>query len=106
MFTINAYDPTPDVNNSDGSRLFVIDNGNNATFIDVEIRGLTLTGGDPGGSGGAIGSHENLTIVDSVLTGNFSGGHGGAIYQVGGALNISETTISSNLSHLNGGADF
>lgn len=93
LLTIIAYDPTPDANNRDGFRAFRMD----VADTDVTIQGLTLTGGDPGGSGGAIASGANLTIKDSVITGNFSIGHGGAIYQTYGSLHLFNSTISNNL---------
>ena len=54
------------------SRIFDIDDGS-AAAIDVELRGLTLTGGAEfftTGNGGAIRSTETLTITNSVITGN------------------------------------
>ncbi len=66
--TIDASgnDPTPDVNNGDGSRVFNIDDGTTRRET-VSISGLTLTGGDVGGtfttgSGGAIRGVENLVV--------------------------------------------
>ena len=72
----------------DGYRIFNIDDGSGA-LIDVEIIGLTLTGGDaprgadgneatgsPGASGGAILSTENLTVIASTISGNASGSGG------------------------------
>ena len=43
-------------------------------IIDVSISGLTLTGGDVTGSGGAIRSSENLAVTVSTISGNSAGG--------------------------------
>ena len=77
--TIDASgnDPTPDQNNDDGSRVLNIDNGNSANDIDVILSGLTLTGGDVLGDGGAILSRENLTITGSTISGNSAVNSGG-----------------------------
>ncbi len=110
LLTINAYDPTPDTNNGDGSRIFNIDDGS-GTKIDVEIIGLTLTGGDTGGSagGGAIRSAENLTVTASTISGNSATGtggvavSGGGIFNYTGNLTINSSTISGNLATAHGG---
>ncbi len=80
----------------DGYRIFNIDDGSGA-LIDVEIIGLTLTGGDaprgadgneatgsPGASGGAILSTENLTVIASTISGNASGSGGTGGFAFGG----------------------
>jgi hypothetical protein len=81
--TIRAFDPTPTMKNGDGGRVFFVSDGNDATFIDIEIAGLTLTGGDRNSSGlsggGAILSSENLTVADSTISGNGAAGAGGGI---------------------------
>src|SRR5207244_1199655 len=63
------------------SRIFNIDDGNNASQISVELSGLTLTGGrvTPAASGGAIFSRESLTLRNSTITGN-SARRGGGVY--------------------------
>ena len=108
LLTIQAYDPTPETANGDGSRVFHLDNGDGGTQINVEINGLTLTGGDVNAPGGAIFSYENLTIVDSNITGNSTsdvdGNSGGAIYSSGGMLAVTRTTISDNHTGDGGGA--
>ncbi len=78
----------------DGYRIFNITDGTSA-LINVEISGLTLTGGDAprgvngsqtagssGASGGAILNMENLTITASAISGNAAGGGG-----TGGVIN-------------------
>ncbi len=67
-----------------------------ATATDVSLRGLILTGGDPGAgnSGGAIlsGASGLLSIADSLITGNVAAGKGGGIY-VSGDLLLSNVRI-------------
>ncbi|MFV2066251.1 MAG: choice-of-anchor Q domain-containing protein [Pirellulales bacterium] len=73
--TIDASgnDPTPGEGLGDGSRVFNIDDGDLFSTVDVTLRGLTLTGGDVTGDGGAIRSTERLTIVDSTISDNWAG---------------------------------
>ena len=112
LLTINAFDPTPDTNNGNGSRVFQIDDGNNGTLIDVEITGLTLTGGDVTGLGGAIFCSENLSINESIVTGNAmvasgqSNQNGGGIYHLFGTLALTDCTISNNVAGFQGGGIF
>ena len=65
LLTIDASgnDPTPDVNNGDGSRVFDVDDGDGVASIDVAISGLRLAGGDVAGRGGAIFSRENVSLT-------------------------------------------
>ena len=95
--TIDASgnDPTPDEDNGDGSRVFHIDDGVLGATIDVELRGLTITGGDVTGDGGAIRSEENLTVTNSTISDNAAVNNGGGIW-VNGAATISGSTISGN----------
>ncbi len=107
LLTIDASgnDPTPDENNGDGSRIFNIDDGSSATSIDVELVGLTLTGGDIEGSGGAISTLENLSVTGSTISGNSAGLRGGGIWANSRyrTTTITESTISSNSAGHDGG---
>ncbi|MEZ6073119.1 MAG: CSLREA domain-containing protein [Pirellulales bacterium] len=94
----------------DFDRLFTVSDSSPA-LIDVEIRGLTLTGGNaqvlPSGlgfdrSGGAILSDENLTIADSVIAGNVAV-EGGGVASRYGNLTIINTTVSNNVGVFGGG---
>ncbi|MEX0643140.1 MAG: choice-of-anchor Q domain-containing protein, partial [Pirellulales bacterium] len=105
--TIKANDPSAAA--GDGIRIFNINNSD-ATLIDVTLKGLTLTGGDVSGSGGAISSRENLTISNSTITGNKATTSGGGVHQLTGILNtisgsltIGNSTISGNSTIQNGG---
>jgi hypothetical protein len=104
--TIDASgnDPTPVLNNHDGSRIFNIDGSGE---LDVSISGVTLTGGDVLGLGGAIFNSENLTLRESVITGNAANdglnGGGGGIHNDSGVLIIEHSTIRDNYSQSGGG---
>ena len=88
--------------NGNGYRIFLIDDGNFNTAIDVEISGLTLTGGDPLCSGGAIFSLENLNLVSSRVSGNSGDCGGGGIFN-GGTATVASSTISNNYGGNGGG---
>ena len=78
------------------SRIFDVDDGDSGTNIDVQISGLTLTGGSAD-TGGAILSHEKLTVNSSTITGNTAGVNGGGIYAYSpGTTTIQNSTISEN----------
>ncbi len=97
LLTIDASvnDPTPNVNNRDGHRIFLITD-NLATFAAVTMEGLTLTGADIGGFGGAIDSSENLTLRNMVIRGNSAQGGGGV--GATGPLSIFDSDVSNNVS--------
>src|SRR4051794_16834749 len=101
LLTIKAFDPdAAGTNDSDGQRVFLIDNGS-SSLVNVTISGLTLTNGDPtiddpdNAGGGAILNRENLTINNCVLTSNFAP-NGGAIDSHSGALVITDSSITQN----------
>ncbi len=108
-------DPTPSQDDGQGSRIFHVDDGDFGNQIAVEISGLTLTGGDVSGDGGAIYNRENLTITSSTLSGNsasgYYAGHGGRIYNAGdgggisnfGWATVTSSTISGNSATSGGG---
>ena len=96
--TIDASgnDPTPSEDNGDGTRIFNIDDA------FVTLSGLTLTGGDVDGNGGAIRALEELTVTSSTIFGNSAGGAGGGIY-VEEDVRITSSTISGNSAGERGG---
>ncbi|MCI0332826.1 MAG: hypothetical protein L0228_06350 [Planctomycetes bacterium] len=107
LLTIKAFDPTPNVNNSDGRRVLLVGNSVGSSVINVTISGLTISGGDPqlideNTAGGGIRNMENLTIVDCVITDNFTF-NGGAISNHAGTLTIIDSKISGNTAHDGGG---
>jgi predicted outer membrane repeat protein len=113
LLTIDASgnDPTPTVDNGDGSRVLGVAGG------DVSISGLTLTGGDMFGDGGGIFSTANLTVTDSTITGNVAHGTrsysgyygyyyhhhaGGGIWSTG-SLTVTGSTVRGNTATGDGG---
>ena len=61
----------------------------------MTIRGLTLTGGDVSGEGGAIHARETLIVNDSTISENSAGGSGGGIWAHGDVM-VTSSTISAN----------
>ncbi len=106
LLTIDASgnDPTPNTKNLDGSRVLSIDDGISSTFITVSLSGLTLTGGDVSGAGGAIRTEEHLTVADCTIIDNAAISSGGGI-RGGQASNLTVTgsTISGNFANQGGG---
>ncbi len=126
-------DPTPNLDNGDGARIFTIDDGDMNYRSDVYLRNLAITGGDAMGDGGAVLTTEKLTVESMHLFNNASQGRGGgvaarcgtacaavlvvedsqfdsnsgqeggAIY-VGGSINVSDSAISNNTATRGGGA--
>ncbi len=110
LLTIDASgnDPTPDRNNGDGSRVFLVDDGGDS-FASITIDGLRLSGGDLRLSsgdfsnyGGAIRSVENLTITRSVISDNSAFG-GGGVYQRTGMLSVADSIFKDNRAAKGGG---
>ena len=108
LLTIDAGNGTDgQFNTNDGFRIFNINDGDDNNEIDVELSGLTLTGGDAGISAGAIFSNENLVVTDSTITGNagFAGGgiNSGGYFRDDSTLTIIRSTISGNDASYGGG---
>ncbi|MEX0726233.1 MAG: choice-of-anchor Q domain-containing protein, partial [Planctomycetaceae bacterium] len=100
---LGADQLTIDANNA--SRIFTVDDGTGAD-IDVEITGLTLTGGNGSGDhGGAIANTENLTVANSTIFGNSANSAGGSGGGIGndGTLIVINSTISGNSADFGGG---
>ena len=89
-----------------GIRHFRVDNSDAATRLDVSLIGLTLTGGDVSGDGGAIHSLENLTLDMVTIDGNSATGDGGGVYHKDSKLNITHSTLSNNYAGDDGGGLF
>ncbi len=75
--TIDANDPTPNTLEDpgdwhDGIRIFNITDPSGLTSVSIigPAVGLTLTGGDPDGDGGAILAAGNLSLINCVITNN------------------------------------
>ena len=104
LLTIDASgnDPTPALNNGDGSRVFEINNFLGTHIGVISISGLTLTGGDVAQNGGAISNVELLQVRNVVISGNSAGGVGGAIFS-DRLLGVVDSTISGNSASSGGG---
>ncbi|QDT05954.1 Calx-beta domain protein [Rubripirellula lacrimiformis] len=86
------------------SRVFSV----SGTETEVDLSGMTLTGGRTFNTGGAISNGANLTISDSTITGNTadslgSTGYGGGIDN-SGTLTLVRSTLSNNTALNDGGA--
>jgi parallel beta-helix repeat protein len=93
------------VSGNNSSRIFNIDDGSGATFIDVTLSGMTLTGGNAVDGGAIFDDGEKLTITDAVITGNTASANGGGVFTsyYDGLLTIQNTIISGNTAAAGGG---
>jgi predicted outer membrane repeat protein len=103
LLTIDASgnDPSPTVNNGNGSRVFHVDDGVSSRS-NVFIRRLNITGADFAGFGGAIAAAESLTVEECVFRQN-SAANGGAIGATG-PLFVHDSEFFENLGKQGGGA--
>lgn len=84
------------ITQTEGDRIFNIDDNNDDVDIEVSLFRLNLTGGNSEASGGAILSYENLSITDSQIFNNVAAQNGAAIYAEGGQLTIERSQIYDN----------
>ncbi|MGK7956510.1 MAG: hypothetical protein AB4063_14865 [Crocosphaera sp.] len=77
-------------------RVFLVDDGNVKSQIDVKLKNLTITGGNTQDIGGGILNKESLTINNSIITDNTAQIRGGGIYNMDGELKIYNSTIREN----------
>jgi predicted outer membrane repeat protein len=103
LLTIDASgsDPTPDVHNFDGSRVFNLAPALN-TSANLSLAGLRLTGGDVNGFAGALQAKGNVSLDEVIAEGNNSR-NGGALF-VQGDVTIANSTFRYNVSESAGGA--
>ncbi|MCA9102443.1 MAG: hypothetical protein KDA63_14880, partial [Planctomycetales bacterium] len=87
----------------DGYRVFVIDDGDSGSTASVNIRALRLTGGDVDGPGGAVYSHEDISVADALIANNSAATDGGGVYVVEGQLTLSDSAVIGNSSGRSGG---
>ncbi len=96
------------VSGNNASRVFYIWSGEDSDVLDVEISGLTVTGGATVGSGGGIVNfYESLTLDSVIVSGNTASSRGGGIalfslYE-GDSVTIRNSTISNNSAEFGGG---
>lgn len=84
------------ISGSNNSRVFLIDDGNDSNFTNVEIEGLTIANGNAN-AGGGIFNNENLTVTSSTISNNESTGLGAGINNNGGGtLKLFQSTVSNN----------
>lgn len=103
LLTLVARDPTPTLNNSDGSRVFRIVDPNGIEPV-VSISGMTMTNGDADNFGGAIYADAgSLTVEDAVLSDNYAPLDGGAIHMTNGELFVRRSRFLDNTSGTSGG---
>jgi len=88
------------VNAGGSSRVFLVNDGDNGQIKNVQITGLTISGGT--GEGAGIFNRENLTITRSTISGNM-GTNGGGIYAFLGQLTIVDTALVENTAARGGG---
>lgn len=108
--TIDASgsDPTPELDNGDGSRVFSLLRRSGVTF-NVTLFDITVVGGDTSQSGGGIyNGGASLTISGGQIISNAAlGGElqsgGGGVYSASGKLTLKDTIISENHSSVHGG---
>jgi hypothetical protein len=96
LLTVNA-------STNSGNRIFNIDDNNAGTSIAVALEGLTLTGANVTGDGGAIRNTESLTFARMAISGNSATGLGGGVKNEQGNLTVSDSTISGNSAATGGG---
>ncbi|HEY3393411.1 MAG TPA: choice-of-anchor Q domain-containing protein [Lacipirellulaceae bacterium] len=100
LLTIDASgnDPTPGVNNGDGSRVFTIEPAPPLGSFHSSLAGMTITGGDVEGTGGGIRTFTELTLRDVAITNNsaFSNAGGGGISVRDRRLTVISSRITGN----------
>lgn len=84
----------------DGFTVFAIDDGASGR-IEVELAGLTITGGDAV-DGGAISNTENLTLNDVIVADNAATSRGGGIWS-SGSITLTDSTVTGNQAPRGGG---
>jgi hypothetical protein len=106
LLTIDAResDPTPDVIDGLGSRVFLIRGHGEGGPVggEVTLSGLRLVGGDSGGDGGAIYSAATLTSIWDCTIENNSAVNGGGVSSF--ALDLRSSLVTQNYASQDGGA--
>ena len=99
----SASDPTPNIDDGMGSRVFHITDGegDNETFF-VEINGVAIQGGDVTGDGGAILSEQVLRLNDVEVRDSHATGSGGGV-RADKLVLVRDSIISGNSADTGGG---
>src|SRR5688572_15066489 len=74
LIDASSNDPTPEEDNGDGIRVFLVDDGDTANRISVAISGLTLTGADAPFGGTLFINRERVDVAFSTISGNSATG--------------------------------
>lgn len=82
------------VSGNKNTRIFTISPGASVTIERLTLKDGATSGGD--GGGGIYNAGGILTVSNSTLAGNSAGGGGGGIYNFGGTVTITNCTISNN----------
>ncbi|MCA9102782.1 MAG: hypothetical protein KDA63_16600, partial [Planctomycetales bacterium] len=108
--TIDAAgnDPTPLEVLGDGTRALNVDGATADGLAALVLRGVTLTGGDVDGDGGALRSVGNLTLDGVTVVDSHATRLGGGVFFIStlGDLSIVDTSISNNDAVQSGGGIF
>jgi CSLREA domain-containing protein len=75
---------------------------NIASGGNLSISGMTVSGANITGNGGAFANAGSLTVSNSTISGNTASNNGGGIYNTG-TLTVNNSTISNNSSGFAGG---
>lgn len=85
------------ISQTQNDRLFNVNDGNSEIDLNVNFKGLKLTGGSPVTTGGAILSYENLSLDDVEIFGNATAKRGGGVYQEGASLLVKDSYFHNNV---------
>ena len=108
LLTLDASgsDPTPTLKDSNGSRIFNLDDSS-VNLIECSISGLRLTGGDVKGSGGAVRDVEKLSLRDVLAERNTASESGGGVFVsisgISGSFAMDSSVVIGNSSKNGGG---
>jgi CSLREA domain-containing protein len=107
--TLPTITGTVVINGPKSSSGVTVDGGSKVEIFDVAVGGsltlsyLTLAHGD-NTEGGAVQNYGSLTINNCTLDGNLGEVVGGAIYNQGGTVQITNSTLSDNETGADGGS--
>jgi hypothetical protein len=109
VVTASQIDIDNDVILDGGGNLTVDGNGTHRVFlvdtgVIVELRGLTVTGGNEGWGGGILNT-ATLAIRNSTISGNTASAGGGIFNGFGRTLTLTDSLVSGNVSTGTGASD-
>ena len=97
-------DGTPDItiDAQGNSRVFIVANPNDPN-ANATLQGLVITGGNEDVGGGIFNDGGTLTVTNSTISGNRASFGGGISHGVGGTATVTNSTISGNSADFGGG---